>query len=254
MRVAALYDIHGNLPALRAVLADVDALACDTIVIGGDVALGPMPRETLDLLATRGDQVRFIRGNCDRVMGSVLERAPDHSKSWEPLARWAAERVTPAQRAFLGGLPTTLELDVEELGTVLFFHGTPRSDVEIITRVSLESRLVPILSEVGPHVLVCGHTHVQYDRNVLAKRLINAGSVGRPYEAEPGAYWCLLGPAVELRRTVYDVVEAAREIRASRYPDVENFISSNEPDPSLPGKTSEFFESKALEQESPPRD
>src|SRR6266850_5553055 len=108
MRVAALYDIHGNLPALEAVLAEVEPLACDRVVIGGDVALGPMPREVLDRLATLGDRLAFVRGNCDREMATALDQEPDPSKSWGPQTRWAAERITPAQRVFLGQLPLSL--------------------------------------------------------------------------------------------------------------------------------------------------
>ena len=90
-RIAGLYDIHGNLPALEATLAEVDAIGCDRIVVGGDVALGPMPRETLDLLLVRGDRVSFVRGI------AMLEREPDPAKPLEARFRWAARswRTTP---------------------------------------------------------------------------------------------------------------------------------------------------------------
>jgi len=209
-----------------------------------------MPKATLDLLAARGDRVRFVRGNCDREMGSILERAPDPTKSWEPRARWAAENVTAAQRDLLAGLPTTVEVDVEGLGPVLFCHGSPRDDDEIITRLSPESRLAPMLEGVTAGVVVGGHTHVQFDRRVLGKRLVNAGSVGSPYEDQPGAYWLVLGPEVDLRRTSYDLEAAARELRASGYPEVDEFIQMSAPAPNKAAETSEYFEEGARKRDA----
>ena len=223
-RVAGLYDIHGNLPALEATLAEVDAVGCDRIVVGGDVALGPMPRETLDLLLARGDRVSFVRGNCDREMISMLGREPEPAKPLEARFRWAVDQLTPAQRELLAGLPTTLELEVDGLGPVLFCHGSPRDDDEIFTRATPESRIAPALAGVTARVVLCGHTHVQYDRVVNGVRLVNAGSVGMPFEGRPGAYWTLLGPDVTPRITHYDLDRAARDILASGYPRADEFV------------------------------
>lgn len=248
MRVAALHDIHGNLPALEAVLAEVDARGCDLMVVGGDVAQGPMPRETLDLLATRGDRVRFVRGNCDREMATILDQAPDASKQWEPIMRWAAEHVTPAQRAMLGALPTTVSVEIDGLGPTLFCHGSPRDDNEIITRLTPESRLAPMLAGVSEGVVVCGHTHIQFDRQVLGKRLLNAGSVGAPYGALPGAYWTLFGPDVSQLRTPYDLDRAARAIEATGYIGAESFIKQLRA-PMSADEASQKFEAMAQERE-----
>lgn len=223
-RVAGLYDIHGNLPALEATLAEVDAIGCDRIVVGGDVALGPMPRETLDLLLARGERVSFVRGNCDREMISMLKREPDPAKPLEARLRWAADQLTPAQRELLAGLPTTIELEVDGLGPVLFCHGSPRDDDEIITRATPERRIVPALAGVSARLVLGGHTHIQYDRVVGGVRLVNAGSVGMPFEGRTGAYWTLLGPVVTARITHYDLERAARDIRASGYPNAEEFV------------------------------
>src|SRR5881628_2048949 len=129
MRVAALYDIHGNLRALEAVLAEVERFAPDRILVGGDIALGPMPRETLERLGSLAEPVTYIRGNCDRMMAE----AGGGDSPWGERTRWAAARCTPIQLGLLGGLPTTATLDVEGLGPTLFCHGSPRSDEEILT-------------------------------------------------------------------------------------------------------------------------
>jgi predicted phosphodiesterase len=216
MRVAALYDVHGNLPALEAVLSEVDA---DVILSGGDLVLGPMPSECLERLRERG--ATFIRGNGDRaVSGGAGADDP-----WAERVRWVREQLSEEQFAFVRQWPHPLGLEVDGLGPVLFCHGSPRSDEEILTAITPPKRLDPILEGVREQVIVCGHTHVQFDRIVGDRRLVNAGSVGMPYEGEAGiACWALLGPHVELRRSRYDAEAAAAAIRASGYPDAEEFV------------------------------
>ena len=189
MRVAALYDVHGNLPALEAVLGEADA---DVIVVGGDTVAGPWPAETLERLRSIDGDVRFIRGNADR------EIYDDEPGSAPPeILEYVRERLSPEQIDFLRSLPLTVSL-----GRVLFCHATPRNDEEIFTKISPEERWREALAGVDADVVVCGHTHVQFDRRIGDIRLVNAGSVGMPYEREPGAYWALLeGTDVELRRT-----------------------------------------------------
>ncbi|HET6656362.1 MAG TPA: metallophosphoesterase family protein [Gaiellaceae bacterium] len=216
MRVAALYDIHGNLPALEAVLAEVDA---DTILVGGDAVLGPMPKETLALLRDR--EATFIRGNCERHVVAP----PDGTEIWDEWARWAHNQLDEEDLAFLRELPHPLSLGVEAVGHVLFCHGSPRSDEEILTAITPPKRLDPILDGVRERVIVCGHTHVQFDRLVGDRRIVNAGSVGMAYEGEPGtACWACLGPEIELRRAHYDVEAAASSIRSAGMPGAEQFV------------------------------
>jgi predicted phosphodiesterase len=243
MRVAALYDIHGNLVALEAVLAELERLAPDHILVGGDVALGPMPRETLERLATLGDRVTYIRGNCDREMATPTEAFK--SGAWGMRTAWAASRCTPAQVALLAGLPTTATLAIDGLGPVLFCHGSPRHDDEILTKLSPDERLRAVLSGKEPPVIVSGHTHVQYERDALGRRWINPGSVGMAYEREAVACWAMFGPEVSLRRTPYDVERAIRDVRASGFPDPEEFVEKylrQRPDPD---EASAFFENMA---------
>ncbi len=207
MRVAALYDIHGNARALEAVLADVPGSGADLIVVGGDVAEGPLPVETLELLDAVEVPRVWVRGNCDR----------------DP-SEWVRQRVGEERVASLAGLPTTVTIDVDGFGAVCFCHGSPRSDEDIVTAVSTVARVEPMLDGVDEALIVSGHTHVQFDRVVANRRLVNAGSVGMAYQGEPGwAYWTLLGPAVEPRRSAFDAGALATALRESGYPNPEWF-------------------------------
>jgi predicted phosphodiesterase len=206
LRVAALYDVHGNLPALEAVLADVERAGVDLIVFGGDVAaIGPFPLETIDLLRSLPN-ARFVMGNADR------EDLPE---------------LTGERHAFVAVFEPRVSLEVEGLGPTLFCHGSPRSDEEIVTRATPDEAVAEMVEGVEERVVVLGHTHMQFDRRVGRHRVVNAGSVGMPYEAQPGAYWALLGPDVELRRTGYDLEAAAARMRATGAPQVEEFVAEN---------------------------
>jgi predicted phosphodiesterase len=210
VRVAALYDVHGNLPALEAVLSEVAKEDVDVIVSGGDVLWGPSQSECVALL--RGAGASFIAGNCER---DVLE-SPAES------ATWCRDRLTPEERDLVATWRPTLELDVDGLGRVLFCHATPRSDEENLTQQTSDDDVAEALAGVGVDVVLGGHTHVQLDRQVPgAPRLVNAGSVGLPCQGEPGAFWAVLGPDVELRRTEYDVERALALVRASGFPRAE---------------------------------
>ena len=240
MRVAALYDVHGNLPALEAVLAEVDA---DTILVGGDVVLGPMPKKTLSLLRDRG--ATFIRGNCDREVAIPSEG----EELWTRRARWVHEQLDGEELAFLRDLPHPLPLEVDGFGEVLFCHGSPRSDEEILTAITPPKRLDPILDGVTQNLVVCGHTHAQFDRLVGDRRLVNAGSVGMAYEGEPGiAVWALLGPTVELRRTPYDVEAAAALVRDTGFPEADELVNEALLHPPSAEEVTAHFESLAERQ------
>jgi putative phosphoesterase len=227
LRVAALYDIHGNLPALDAVLAEVEA---DVILVGGDFVAGPWPAETLERLRSLAGDVRFIRGNADReVVEEKKGLAP------EELMAFVRSRLSPEDLEFLRALPLTESLEIDGLGTVLFCHATPRNDEEIFTRDSPDERWAPTLTGVREGVVVCGHTHVQFERRIENVRLVNAGSVGMPYEDEPGAYWALLGSDVELRRTSYEPGDVAGSGWPEEWPEAS------------PDEVTEFFERMSLE-------
>jgi putative phosphoesterase len=223
MQVAALYDIHGNLPAFDAVLRDVRAAGVDQVVIGGDVLPGPMPRESLARLRALDIPVQFIHGNGDREVIAPTGAVPE---AYRAAMRWNAEQLDAADRNQLASWPSTLRMAIDGLGDVLFCHATPRNDTEIFTRLTPDETLMPIFGQLDVAVAVCGHTHMQFDRTVGQVRVVNAGSVGMPF-GPPGAYWLLLGPGVQLRYTSYDLAEAAARIRATAYPNADEFAARN---------------------------
>ena len=227
MRVAALYDIHGNLPALEAVMDDVRRAGIDTVVVGGDVLPGPMPRETIEFLQSVDLPIECIFGNGDReVLSSLAGIDSGLPEQFREVIRWNGEQLSKKQRELIKDWPAQVHRKVAGLGDVRFCHATPRNDTEIFTRLTPEERLVPVFEGVSAAVVVCGHTHMQFDRMVGPIRVVNAGSVGMPF-GEPGAYWLLLGPVVELRRTGYDLDAAAKRIRATSYPQAEEFAAHN---------------------------
>lgn len=224
MRVAAIYDIHGNLPALEAVVDDIRRSGVDEIVVGGDVLPGPMPRETLAFLAELDIPTRYIRGNGDRAVLEQLTGVEPITlaEQYREVVRWTASQLGEEHARVLASWPRTLRIEIDGAREVLFCHATPRSDTELFTRLTSDERLTPVFEGVGAGLVVCGHTHMQFDRMVAHTRLVNAGSVGMPF-GEPGAYWLRLGPDVELRRTMYDLDAAAARIRATSYPRASEF-------------------------------
>lgn len=220
--IAAIYDIHGNLPALDAVLDEISRIGVDEIIVGGDVIPGPMPREALARLRSIRRPIRFIHGNGEREV--LAQRAGVESAAiparFREVMRWVAGQLEPDDVAQIEGWPATLRAEVAGVGSVLFCHATPRNDTDIFTRRTAEDVLRPLF-EGQADVVVCGHTHMQFDRMVGQRRVINAGSVGMPFQSPSGAYWLLLGPDVQLRRTDYDFATAAEVIRATAFPQLE---------------------------------
>jgi predicted phosphodiesterase len=226
MQVAAIYDIHGNLPALEAVLHEICLAEVDLLVVGGDVVPGPMPRETIACLLDLGIPVQFIYGNgeiavSEQMAGKNPAMVPEQ---YRPIIRWTAQQLHPEYEGLLAGWPKTLRVEIPGLGEVLFCHATPRNENECFTRLTPEERLLPVFEGTGAPVAVCGHTHMQFDRMIGTTRVVNAGSVGMPF-GEPGADWLLLGPGVQLRHTSYDLAKAAERIRETEYPQAEEFAA-----------------------------
>jgi putative phosphoesterase len=225
MKVAAIYDIHANLPALEAVLQEVRQAKVDRILVGGDVVPGAMPRETLTCLLDLDIPVQFILGNGEVA---VLEQMQGVKGYLPPAAqeavRWNAEQLSAEHEQLLESWPKTLRLEIDGLGKVLFCHATPRNENDCFTRLTPEERLLPIFAGLDVALVICGHTHMQFDRTVGRIRVVNAGSVGMPF-GEPGAYWLLLGPGVHLQHTAYDLEKAAERIRNTDYPQAQEFAA-----------------------------
>jgi predicted phosphodiesterase len=228
MRVAAIYDIHGNLPALEAVLEDIRHTGVDCLLVGGDIVPGPMPCETLSCLSELDIPTHFIQGNGEvAVLEQMAGKDPvGVPQQFRELVRWTAQQLHSKHEHLLASWPKTLRREIPGLGEVLFCHATPRNENEVFTRGTPEDRLLSIFEGVNASLIVCGHTHMQFDRIVGRIRVVNAGSVGMPF-GEPGAYWLLLGPDVRLCHTPYDLDKAAGRIRATSYPQAQNFAARN---------------------------
>jgi predicted phosphodiesterase len=207
MPTVVLADIHGNLQALDAVLADSRLEPAERVVVLGDVVAGTFPAETFDRLAALGDRVRILRGNAERI---VLEEDGE--------SRWVRERLGARRLATVATWPDSFTVAVEGLGNVRCCHATPEDDEAILTRLTPAADFEAALGAIEETTVIGGHTHVQFDRTVGRFRYVNAGSVGRPCEGRPGAYWALLGPDVKLLRTKYDVHAAAEAVLASGQP------------------------------------
>ena len=215
-RVAVLSDVHANAEALETVLAELED-DVELVVFGGDLTWGSLPEETLELVARLDVSARFVRGNAERAL---LEPSAEPTER----ERWIRERHSADALAFLAGFEEQVSLEIEGLGPVRLCHGSPRSDEELVTPETPAERMQALMTGVGERVLVTAHTHLQFDRRVAGIRSVNAGSVGMPYEERAGAYWALLGPDVELRRTDYSLELAAGRYRASGDPRAELMV------------------------------
>ena len=216
MRVAALADVHGNAVALEAVLAELEREQPDLIVSCGDLTWGPLPLETVALLEPWRERLLCVQ----RQLGAGARRAEAVDSE---IARWEHEQHDGPELAdYLERTQPTVTVEVNGLGATLFCHGSPRSDEECVTVETPAGACAEFTAGVEAACIVTAHTHMQYDRRVGETRLLNPGSVGLPYEPEPGyAYWALLGPDVELRRTPYDLDAAIERLRAGGMPNFE---------------------------------
>jgi predicted phosphodiesterase len=243
-RVAVLSDVHTNVAALTAVLAELEAADPDLIVSCGDLTWGSEPDETIALMRALGERALFVRGNGERA---VLELSAGTREPEAPRESWVPARHSPGSLEFVSGIPFSLVIEVTGLGPVRFCHGSPRSDTEIVTPATPAGRFAELTAGIGEQILVTGHTHLQFDRQVAGRRSVNPGSVGLPYHAgEPGiAYWAMLGPDVTLRQTRYDVGPAAQagyrlgDPAADKIEDM--LLSPPDPVSAIPGMEARVF-------------
>jgi predicted phosphodiesterase len=242
VRVAVLADVHGNLPALRAVLADVDRAPVDALVVAGDVVAGPLVRESLELVAGRPEPVWWVRGNSERVAVAAYDGGDVPPGPPGVAARWSARALDPHWRDRLASWPIALELD-----GVVYCHGSPRRDDEILTTASPTSAFAEALSGIDASLVVGGHTHRQFTRTVPGGvTYANAGSVGLPYEGRPGAFWMTVEDGrPELRETAYDLPTAVEELLAAGLEGYEEQLERSLLDPADPDWVAGFLERSA---------
>jgi predicted phosphodiesterase len=208
--VGLLYDVHGNLVALRAVLDDAERAGVSSYVLGGDYAtFGPWPRETIELLETLPAVAR-IRGNVDRWLRDEPEVPATAMQFVTTSLAAAREALGPAVVERLYGLPERSELD-----GALVCHGSPLSDIESFapTAEPGEERL---LAGEARRTILFGHSHRQFRRaGPNGTLLVNPGSVGAPLDGDPRAAWAIYEQGeISLRRTPYDVERAAARMRS----------------------------------------
>jgi putative phosphoesterase len=205
VKVAALYDVHGMTWALEAVLAEVEDERVDLVLFGGDIVYGPYPREAVELARSVAG-ARFVRGNCERE-----------------LDEWDRAHLDPDQLQWAQELPLALSVD-----HVLYCHATPTDDTPRTTALTPDDVLEERFGGLEERLVVIGHTHHQFDRRAGEVRVVNAGSVGMPYESEVAAFWTLIDDGDPVfRRTPFDVERAVAEVRASGWPLADGFVAEN---------------------------
>jgi diadenosine tetraphosphatase ApaH/serine/threonine PP2A family protein phosphatase len=209
--LAVLYDVHGNLPALEAVIEDATAAGATRYLLGGDYALfGPWPAETVERLRTL--RAGWIRGNGERWTADPGS-APDDEQV-QGAIRASREVLGDATVADLAALP---ESHVE--GATRFVHGSPVSDVRSFFPEPGDDE-TELLAGVTEDRLVFGHSHLQFRRPAEGGiELVNPGSVGMPFDGDTRAAYALVaaGGEVELRRVGYDHLRSAAAVR-ERFP------------------------------------
>lgn len=214
MRVAALYDVHGNVHALEAVLAEVGDV--DVVLFGGDIASGPFPRETVELVRSLPNAVS-IRGNADELSTLGMDEVATAARGWV-MAQLRAGDV-----AWLEALPFSWTADETR-----YVHANPVDVLQFVAPGTSDERIAELLAGVTERRVVTGHVHLQFEREVDGIRWIGAGSVGCPYVVDdPGAEWVLVRDGeVEFRRTAYDVDRADAAIRACAYPRAAEYVEN----------------------------
>jgi putative phosphoesterase len=248
MRIAVLADVHGNLPALRAVLAELDREGVEAIVVAGDVAGGPLVRDCLDLIAARPEPTHWVKGNAEREAVAAFDGESVSDDAAGRSAAWSAAQLDERWRDELAGWPIALGFD-----GIVFCHGTPRSEDEMLTRKTPDDAMLEALADAGGRLVVGGHIHQQQLRRIEGHLVYaNPGSIGIPYEGRAGAFWMVIdGGVPELRTTVYDVGAAVDELAASGFADLDDQLRESLLDPVDPDYVAAYFEHLAGRAEEP---
>jgi putative phosphoesterase len=221
-------DIHANLPALEAVLADIDRRGLTNLYCLGDlVGYGTFPNEVITAIRERN--IPTLMGNYDQGVGQDSDDCGCAYKTTEAKAlgersiAWSNAHTTPANKLYLRQLAEHIPVRLGELN-VLLVHGSPRRINEYLYEDRPEASLERLFAGLEADVLVCGHTHLPYHRVLgSGRQVINAGSVGKPKDDNPQAGYLILTAEdsklqVEFVRVPYDVERAAQAIEATDMP------------------------------------
>ncbi len=223
--VAVIADVHGNVPALAAVIDEIKRAGVDLVVSCGDLTWGSLPEGTVQLARALSSEVEclFIRGNAERAL---LEMAAGDLADRSERELWMLDRHGDAELEFIRGFVPSAVVAVEGLGSIRFCHGSPAHDEDCITPIMPDDRLRPMVGSIEERIVASAHIHVQFDRDLGWIRSLNPGSVGLPYEGRQGAFWATLGPRVELRSTAYDVSETCRRYQLTDDPSADRMAEA----------------------------
>ncbi len=230
-RLALIADVHGNAPALAAVLRELESEDVDLLVHAGDLTWVPLVEETRALVRGYGGRAVYVRGNADRAVVELAERARAEEDPPTEREQWMSAHHDAEFIGLLRSFPEQVIVEVEGLGAVRVCHGSPRGDTECVTAETPEQRVREFMADIEETIVATAHTHVQFDRRVGEVRSHNPGSVGMPYEGRSGAYWALLGSDVELRRTAYDLSRTIAAYRKTDDPARERMVEMLEKHP-----------------------
>ncbi len=198
MRIAAIGDVHGNLPALEAVMDEICTESVDGIVVCGDTIAGPLPTETVAVLQESRIPVHFLRGNHDSDVVRFLsgQEPGGMAAKDDDAARWEASKLTREQKASLLTWPATVEIESEPWGKILFCHATPHNETFVFSRLTPEAKLLSVFERLNVSLMVCAHTHMQFDRTIADVRVVNTGSLGMCV-GRTGADWLLIDDEIQ---------------------------------------------------------
>ncbi|MGH3083984.1 MAG: metallophosphoesterase family protein [Gaiellaceae bacterium] len=226
-RVAVIGDVHGNTVAFAAILGEIRVDPPDLVVVNGDLSWGQEPEATL-AMADGLPNALFVRGNAE----SALMRLTADPSLANETERWMLHEHTAARVEQIQRFAGAVCAEVEGVGRVFVCHGSPRGDQELVTPETPDERMRALLAGTQLDVLVTAHVHLQFERGVLGVTSMNAGSIGLQYGDTPAAYWAEIGPEIRLRRTAYDIEEAARRVRSSGIPTADRIVQTLREPPS----------------------
>lgn len=227
MRIAIFSDVHANLPALEAVLADIEAAGVDQRYVLGDlVGYAPWANEVIDRFRAEG--IPVVMGNYDDGTGFERDECgcayidPTEKALGDDSFAWTKAHTSAENKAWLRTLAPQIRFEADG-HRFLLIHGSPRRMNEYLYEDKPDATFARIAGGADADVIVCGHTHRAYDKTVGDARFINVGSAGKPKDGDPRACWALIEALadsirVEFRRVPYDVEAAARAIEASDLP------------------------------------